>query len=150
LATFFHELIKSNTIPKSAWNTAVSKYVQILPSLVCDVPHLPKLFANMVLIPLVDAKLIEVKNINWLATPGEEDEDDYIESEGNFKVMAHYLLAKEPSNMSAWFADNCKVFFGETYKEAITDASYLIQEITEDFGDDGDKAEAICAAMGLK
>lgn len=116
----------------------------------CDVPHLPKLFANFVLIALVDAKLIEIKAINWLATPSGEDEDDYVECEGNFKVMAHYLLAKKPSNMGAWFADNCKVFFEDTYKDAIQDASYLIQEITEDFGDDADKAKAICAAMGLE
>jgi hypothetical protein len=116
---------------------------------VCDVPHIPKLFARGVLTPLVDAQLIDIKSINWLAPPS-EDEDDYIEVEGNFKVMAHYLLLKNPKDMAAWFATNCKVFLEKTCVEAVSDQSYLIQEITEDFGSDADKAAAICSAMGLK
>lgn len=140
LPKFFQELIKSGIIPKGAWNTGISRFVQILPSLVCDVPHLPKLFANFVLISLVDAKLIDIKSINWLATDKGDDEDDYIESEGNFKVMAHYMLAKNPKDMGAWFADNCKVFLEGAYKDAVCDAAYLITEITEAFGDDADKA----------
>jgi hypothetical protein len=117
---FFQELIKSSSIPKSAWKTGVSRFVWILSSLVCDVPHLPKLFAKGVLIPLVDAHLIDIKSINWLAPPS-GDEDDYIESEGNFKVMAHYLLVKNPKDMAAWFATNCKVFLEEKYVDAVSD-----------------------------
>jgi len=147
LPRFWNELIKSNTIHKSAWNQGISRFIHILPGLVCDVPHLPKLFAMGVLIPLVDAQLIEIKSINWLP-PAEED--DYVEVEGNFRVMAHFLNAKHGSNtkeMSAWFKANCKVFMEDRFIEAVSDAAYLITEITEDLGEN---SAAICDAMGIK
>lgn len=109
-------------------------------------PHLPKLFAMGVLIPLVDAQLIEIKSINWLP-PAEED--DYVEVEGNFRVMAHFLNAKynDTKEMSAWFNANCKVFMEDRFTDAVSDAAYLITEIKEDLGE---KAAAICDAMGIK
>merc|ERR1711957_229784 len=120
LPRFWNELIKSSTIPK--------------------------LFAMGVLIPLVDAQLIEIKSINWLP-PAEED--DYVEVEGNFRVMAHFLNAKynDTKEMSAWFNANCKVFMEDRFTDAVSDAAYLITEIKEDLGE---KAAAICDVMGIK
>jgi len=93
--------------------------------------------------------LIEIKSINWLP-PAEED--DYVEVEGNFRVMAHFLNARHGSNtkeMSAWFKANCKVFMEDRFTEAMNegDAAYLITEITEDLGEN---SAAICDAMGIK
>jgi len=64
--------------------------------------------------------------------------------------MAHYLLIKSPKEMPTWFATNCKAFLEQTYLDAVNDVKYLIEEITEDFGSEGEKAAGICAAMGLK
>jgi len=107
---------------------------------------LPKLFTKGVLIPLVDAGMIEIKSIKWMAPV--EEEDDYVESEGHFKVMAHFIHAKKLD--ATWFASNCKVFLEKTYVEAVSDVNYLIEELSGEIGIDNHEAADLCATMGLK
>jgi len=65
--------------------------------LVADVPALPKLFANYVLLPLINNKMLELKQIKWNKEMTEEE--DYLEVEGHYKVMAH-VMRKQLTAMS--------------------------------------------------
>jgi len=61
LVKFFEEMIKAKIVPGAAYVGGISRFVQILCSLVADVPALPSVFANGVLMPLINAKLIDLK-----------------------------------------------------------------------------------------
>jgi hypothetical protein len=54
-------MVTSKQVPISAFAGGVSKFVQIICSLVADIPALPKLFTFGVLKPCVDAGALNFK-----------------------------------------------------------------------------------------
>lgn len=103
LGLFITDMSLSKTINQKSINGGISRFAQILCGLVADVPALPKLFANYVLLPLMQNKMLELKQIKWNKEMTKEDpeaeEEDYIEVEGHYKVMAH-VMRKHLTGMS--------------------------------------------------
>jgi len=58
-------MIKAKVIVGAAYAGGVSRFMQIFCGLVSDMPKLPKQFASGVLIPMIEEKVIDLKNIKW-------------------------------------------------------------------------------------
>lgn len=63
LDKFILELAESKIISSKSFNGGVSKFAQMIPGIAADIPHLCKVFARCVLIPLCQKDYLKVKDI---------------------------------------------------------------------------------------
>lgn len=123
-------MIKSKMVPASAFAPGVSRFAQILCSLVADVPALPKLFTQGVLIPCINAGVVQLKQMKWQGPP-EDPDDDFIEVEGHYIVMAHVITSDlckgSKADKMKWFSTNVPTMTEKTYVDAVLEVNYLIE-----------------------
>jgi hypothetical protein len=150
---FFTEMIKSKMVPVGAFVGGVSRFLQILCGLVADVPALPKLFTNGVLMPCINAQAFKFSQIKWQAPP-QEGEEDYLEVEGHYIVMANVIVDQckgmSIEDKKKWFKTNVPLMTEDTYLEAVPEANYLIDLVTESLGCSAEEGEEVCGIMGFK
>ena len=73
-----------------AWQNGVSCFIQQLEGLVEDLPILPKLFGEKVMVPLMKAKQLNLSNIKWIPAD-EEDKEMMFNVKGHYKLAAYIL-----------------------------------------------------------
>lgn len=153
LPTFITEMSKSKTIGKAGFNNGISRFVQLICQLAVDIPFICKVFANCVIVPLIELDMIDFSKIKWHVDSaegeGEDDLDDFREVEAHYKVMAH-LIHKYPYMNKDWLSKSCPVLLSEEESlKHILEHAQLIKDIEEDLGVEEAKAEELCALMGL-
>jgi len=118
-------LIKAKVVINVAFVGGVSRFMQVFCGLVSDIPALPKQFASGVLIPMIEEKVIDLKNIKWQ----ENMEDEDMEVEGHYIMMAHVMVkvgrGMSVADKTKWFKDNVPAMTTKEYYAGIMDVEYL-------------------------
>ena len=70
--------------------SGVSKFVKELSDFTSDCHQLPHWFTNSVLMPLVEAKRVNLKDVKWL-----QDAEDIYSLGGHYQMLAYMLKYKE-------------------------------------------------------
>lgn len=143
-------MIKARCIVSAAYAGGVSRFMQIFCGLVSDMPKLPKLFASGVLIPMIEEKVIDLKNIKWC----ENLEDEDLEVEGHYILMAHVMVkvgrGMSVADKTKWFKDNVPTMTTKEYYGGVFNADYLKDQIRDSLECTAEEAREICSVMGIK
>ena len=96
-------LSSEGKVKQGDFEDGISRFSEIIPDLVMDLPHLPDYTWKMVLNPLLEKEIIHLSKITWQvpkeAKPKDESDDDdyYSGTEPFFKLLALVLASvKEP------------------------------------------------------
>lgn len=74
-----------------------------------------------------------MKDIKWVAEKkADEDDDEYLETEGIYRVLAFFI--HDQNKDSKWVEENCKSVSSPEWLDAVLDQKYLIGEIQRDLG----------------
>jgi hypothetical protein len=65
LDKFIIALAESKIISNKSFTGGVSKFAQMIPGLAADIPYLCKLFSRCVVMPLMNAQVLSMKEIRW-------------------------------------------------------------------------------------
>lgn len=141
LPNFITEMAKSKTIGAPGFNLGLSRFLQLICQLAVDVPHICKTFATCVLNPLIDLDMLNFTKIKWHSDAPAEEDEEFKEVEGHYKVMAH-LIHKHKYD-AAWMKKNCPVLLSEEDSlKHILDHKQLVEDIKMDLTPlDADDAE---------
>lgn len=85
-AVFMQDWIASKAMRDIGWVNGVSKFIQQLEGFVEDLPILPKLFGEKVVVPLMKAGQISLRDIKW--APTDEEDKEFL-----YNVTGHYRVA---------------------------------------------------------
>ena len=100
--------------------------------------------------PLMALEKVDFAKIKWHSdAPAEaEDEEEFKEVEGHYKVMAHLIHAYNYDG--AWMKKNCSVLLSEDDSlKHVLEHKQLVEDIGTDLSVSADDAEKICTIMGL-
>jgi hypothetical protein len=150
LPTFITEMAKSATIGAVGFNNSMARFLQLICALACDVPSICKTFATCVLMPLIALEKVDFAKIKWQSdAPAEaEEEEEFKEVEGHYKVMAHLIHAYKYD--AAWMKKNCPVLLSEDDSlKHVLEHKTLVGDIGKDLSVSAEEAEKICTIMGL-
>ena len=122
-AVFMQDWISSRTIKDIGWQNGVSNFIQQLEAGAGDLPILPKLFGQCVVVPLMKSKALSLSDIKWLP-PDEDDKEFMYDVTGQYRVAA-FILEYQFTQLGE---EQIKANFK---KEAGEDFAYLKKKLTE-------------------
>ena len=90
LQPFISDWIASGSMPTKAWPGGVSLLIQQLEGFTEDLPILPGLFGEKIVVQLLKGKFLNLSDIKWLPSD-EEDKELMYNVKGHYVIAAHIL-----------------------------------------------------------
>jgi len=101
LPVFIKDVVEAKVFTAKSYQFGLSRFLQAINDLAMDAPRIPQIFAEHILIPLVNNKRVELKDLVWWTE--EEAKDEYTMVDAFYKIGA--LLIKEKLNAKVTVAD---------------------------------------------
>jgi hypothetical protein len=88
LPQYLHDLIRFQVLDNLSFNKGISKYIQMVPSIIADYPMLAEQFAQTLMV-LYQEKVISFKDIIWYEKPEKPEDEPMIED--YYRIIANFL-----------------------------------------------------------